>query len=82
MFYAFYNSSESPSLRGSTNSKEIWHGKIELRGLKDSTYKIVDYVHDKEIGFVHGPVAAIEIKFEDNLLLVAIPLGTPVHPLQ
>ena len=73
MFYAFYSTSDSPSLRGSTNSQRTWQGKVELRGLKDGHYKIVDYVNNKEIGSVQGPKAVVDVKFEDSILLEAIP---------
>src|ERR1700721_389526 len=32
-----------------------WKGSIELRGLRDGTYHIVDYVNNKDLGIVHGP---------------------------
>ena len=73
MFYAFYNTPESPSLRESTDPQRTWKGKVELRGLQSKSYKIVDYVNNKEIGSVHGPNAEMDIVFEDSLLLVAIP---------
>ena len=76
MFYAFYNTPDSPSLRASTNSQRTWQGKIELRGLKAGNYKIIDYVNNKEIGSAQGPVAVMDVKFEDSLLLVAIPTNS------
>ena len=36
-----------------------WSGPIELRGLEDRTYHIVDYVNNKDFGSVHGPKATI-----------------------
>src|SRR4029077_14693083 len=74
MFYAFYNTPESPSLPGSTDSHRTWKGKLELRGLRPMRYKIVDYVNDKEIGYVQGPKVAVDVTFADSLLLVAIPM--------
>jgi alpha-galactosidase len=75
MFYAFYNTADSPSLRGSTNPQRTWQGKVELRGLKNGSFKVVDYVNNKEIGTVQGPKAVIDVKFEDSLLLEVIPIG-------
>jgi len=75
MFYAFYNTADSPSLRGSTNPQRRWQGKVELRGLKNGSFKVVDYVNNKEIGTVQGPKAVIDVKFEDSLLLEVIPIG-------
>ena len=36
MFYAFYNSD--------------WDGSVQLRGLEDKTYKVIDYVNNIELG--------------------------------
>src|SRR5271165_2651017 len=46
-----------------------WSGPIELRGLQDRTYRIVDYVNNKDLGRVHGPKATISAQFDKNLLL-------------
>jgi alpha-galactosidase len=50
-----------------------WRGAIELRGLQDRTYHIVDYVNNKDLGSVHGPKATISAEFNNNLLLEAQP---------
>ena len=50
-----------------------WSGEIELRGLEARDYRIVDYVHDKPLGKVHGPVAHISAQFEKHLLIEAKP---------
>lgn len=75
MFYAFYNSNESPSLPSKESAKHLWKGELELRGLQSGAYKIVDYVNNKELGTVQGPAAKLQVEFEDNLLLEAIPLA-------
>jgi alpha-galactosidase len=75
MYYAFYTSSESPSLPAKTNPKNIWKGEVELRGLQSGSYKVVDYVNRKELGGVQGPTARLKVEFEDNLLVEAIPAG-------
>jgi alpha-galactosidase len=59
MYYAFY--------------AEKWAGNLELRGLDNQEYKIVDYVNDKDYGNVNGHNAKLDVDFERNLLLVAIP---------
>ena len=59
MYYAFY----APQ----------WTGKVTLRGLSDRSYRITDYVEGKDLGTVHGPVAALDVKFEKHLLLEAKP---------
>jgi len=50
-----------------------WSGPIELRGLQDRTYHIVDYGNDKDLGNVHGPKATISTEFSQHLLLEALP---------
>jgi alpha-galactosidase len=75
MFYAFYNTRESPTLKAGENPRSVWRGKLELRGLEDKNYRITDYVNNKEVGLVHGPTASIDVKFQDNLLLMAVPTG-------
>jgi len=50
-----------------------WSGSIELRGLQDRTYHIVDYVNNKDFGSVHGPKATISAHFDQHLLLEAQP---------
>jgi alpha-galactosidase len=48
-------------------------GPIELRGLQDRTYHVVDYVNNKDFGSVHGPKATISAAFNKHLLLEAQP---------
>jgi len=50
-----------------------YSGPIELRGLQDRTYHIVDYVNGKDLGNVHGPKARISADFEKHLLIEAQP---------
>ncbi len=50
-----------------------WSGPIELRGLQDRTYHIVDYVNGKDFGTVHGPKATISDEFDKHLLIEAQP---------
>jgi alpha-galactosidase len=50
-----------------------WSGALELRGLQDRPYHLVDYVNHKDMGTVHGPKAAISVKFNQHLLLQALP---------
>jgi hypothetical protein len=50
-----------------------WSGPIELRGLEDRTYRIVDYVNNKDLGRVHGPKATLSAEFDKHLLLDAQP---------
>jgi len=59
MYYAFYSAD--------------WKGALELRGLDDRAYHIVDYVDGKDFGVVHGPVAHLSADFSKHLLLEATP---------
>ena len=59
MYYAFY----APK----------WDGEIELRGLKNKTYKVIDYVNDKFIANVNVNNPKIKVKFDKYLLIKAIP---------
>ena len=59
MYYAFFAAS--------------WKGEVELRGLDDRAYHVVDYADGKDFGVVHGPVAHLSADFSKHLLLEATP---------
>jgi alpha-galactosidase len=59
MYYAFYASH--------------WSGPVELRGLENRDYHIMDYVTGKDFGTVRGPRATISASFDKHLLLEAQP---------
>ncbi len=59
MYYAFYAAN--------------WKGNLELRGLDDRAYHVVDYVDGKDFGMVHGPIAHLSTDFSKHLLLEATP---------
>jgi len=59
MYYAFF--------------AKNWRGPLELRGLDDRTYHVVDYVDGKDFGIVRGPVAHLSADFSKHLLLEATP---------
>ena len=59
MYYAFF-------ARG-------WSGPIELRGLQDRDYHVVDYVTGKDYGILHGPKTVLPARFDKYLLLEAQP---------
>jgi alpha-galactosidase len=61
LFYAFY-------------AKE-WKGKIALRGLKSGiSYRVTDYVNNRDFGEVTGTENIITADFENFLLLKAEPV--------
>jgi alpha-galactosidase len=58
MHYAFY--------------ADKWDGEVEFRGLDDRSYRIVDYVNNKELGKISGN-DKLNLQFEEYLLVKAIP---------
>jgi alpha-galactosidase len=59
MFYAIY--------------ADNFEGNVELRGLKNKSYRIYDYENSKDLGEVTGPITKLPVKFEKHLLIKAIP---------
>ena len=53
-----------------------WKGKVQLRGLENRNYSVVDYVSGKRLGTVAGPTAGLGVAFERNLLLEVRPIGS------
>jgi alpha-galactosidase len=73
MYYAFYAADQAAKQAKSTGKKAEWKGQVELRGLKGQSYKVVDYVNNKDYGTVTGPTARIDVDFTGSLLLQATP---------
>jgi alpha-galactosidase len=59
MYYAFF--------------AKQWKGPIELRGLEDRNYSVVDYVTGKSLGTVSGHSAHLPVEFDGNLLVEVRP---------
>ena len=59
MYYAFFAAN--------------WKGSVELRGLDNRSYHVVDYVNGKDFGVVRGPVAHLPANFSKHLMLEATP---------
>ena len=59
MYYAFF--------------AKQWKGTVELRGLQDRNYSVVDYVTGKNLGTVAGHGAHLPVAFAGNLLLEVRP---------
>jgi len=59
MYYAFYADS--------------FKGDVELRGLENRGYRIMDYENGRDLKTVEGPVAHLEVEFVKHLLLEAAP---------
>jgi alpha-galactosidase len=50
-----------------------WKGPVELRGLKDGKYTVVDYVDGTSLGTVSGRNARVAVTFDKHLLLEVRP---------
>jgi alpha-galactosidase len=59
MYYAFF--------------AKQWKGPVELRGLEDRNYSVVDYVTGKSLGTVPGHSAHLPVEFNGNLLVEVRP---------
>ena len=59
MYYAFF--------------AKHWKGPVELRGLDDRNYHVVDYVSGKDLGTLSGHNAHVSVEFDKHLLLEARP---------
>jgi len=59
MYYAFF--------------AKKWKGPVELRGLEDRNYRVVDYVSGKNLGTVPGHSAHLPVEFDEYLLLEVRP---------
>jgi alpha-galactosidase len=46
-----------------------WTGPVELRGLEDRNYSVVDYVTRRNLGTVSGHSAHLSVEFNGDLLL-------------
>jgi alpha-galactosidase len=59
MYYAFF--------------AKQWKGTVELRGLDDRKYSVVDYVSGKNLGTVSGRSAHLPVDFDGSLLVEVQP---------
>jgi alpha-galactosidase len=59
MYYAFF--------------AKQWKGPVELRGLEDRTYRVLDYVAGKDLGTVSGHNAHLPVQFNAHILLEVKP---------
>lgn len=63
LYYAFYAGAVA----------QRYHGKVTLRGLDAKSYRLHDYVNDRDLGTVHGLEATLMVTFVGALLIEAIP---------
>jgi len=52
---------------------KTFEGKGQLRGLQKRKYRVRDYVNDRDLGTVVGPVAILILSIDKHLLLEAVP---------
>ncbi|MGB9335433.1 MAG: alpha-galactosidase [Candidatus Acidiferrales bacterium] len=64
MYYAFFAPQSA-----SGGKHAAWSGEIELRGLAQGKYRVVNYVDGKDLGEVTAPGAKITASFADHLLI-------------
>ena len=60
LFYAFY--------------AKNYNGKLQFKGLTSDSYKVIDYVNNREIGIIEKAKPEINLKFDKYLLLMAFPI--------
>jgi len=63
LYYAFYAGAVA----------QRYHGEVTLRGLEAKSYRLHDYVNDRDLGLVNGPEATLVATFAGALLIEAIP---------
>src|SRR5258708_29691663 len=73
IYYAFYASEKSADTPKSSGIPGRFSGAIELRGLEAKSYRVTDYIKNKDYGTVVGPSGKLKVEFTDSLLLQAIP---------
>ncbi len=50
-----------------------FEGEVELRGLEDRAYHVLDYEKERDLGRVRGPRSRLAVRFEHHCLLEAVP---------
>jgi alpha-galactosidase len=71
MYYAFYDPRKTDTNASTNGGISSWKGEVELRGLEEKPYNVVDYVNNKDYGTVTGPIAKLSVEFTGSLLLQA-----------
>jgi alpha-galactosidase len=77
IYYAFYAPEKSAGSPKSSGTPGRFSGTIELRGLEAKSYRVTDYINNKDYGTVVGPFGKLKVEFTDSLLLQAIPESAP-----
>jgi len=53
-----------------------WNGLLELRGLSKKRYHVIDYVNNRDLGFISKDSPQINVKFKRNLLIEVFPANS------
>jgi len=77
IYYAFYAPEKTSQENASRATPVNWDGEIELRGLSNKQYRVLDYVNGKDYGTLSGPTARLHVAFQNHLLLEAAPAAAP-----
>jgi alpha-galactosidase len=77
MYYAFYAPERPAKTAMETAEAGSWSGEIALRGLTAKTYKVMDYVNNKDYGTVTGPAGKLKVDIQNSLLLEVTPVAAP-----
>lgn len=60
LFYAFY--------------AKNWQGTLKFRGLSEKSYKMIDYVNNRDLGILNKAKPELNTSFENYLLVMAFPV--------
>jgi alpha-galactosidase len=60
LFYAFF--------------ADEWNGEVELRGLENKNYRVIDYVNNEVLASIKGESPKINLNFKKYLLIKAVPV--------
>jgi len=60
LFYAFY--------------AKNWSGPLQIKGLSEKSYKVVDYINNRDLGVLNKEKHELNTTFEKYLLLMAYPV--------
>ncbi|PYT62854.1 MAG: hypothetical protein DMG35_06290 [Acidobacteria bacterium] len=81
LFYAFYAPASPGKSKTDSGTAGTWKGDVELRGLSAKSYRILDYVNNKDYGVISGRTSGsaprLHVEFQDHLLLQATPASSP-----
>jgi alpha-galactosidase len=78
MHYAFFAPDQKLLARKDASATAgNWTGSLQLRGLQARSYRVIDYVNNKDYGIVTGPTANLQVALDDSLLLQAAPADPP-----